>query len=45
LVLSLFNGIRTGSGAHPASYSLGTGGALAVVIKQSMREADSSRPW
>jgi len=35
--------VQTGSGAHPTSYPMGTGGAL-PRIKRPKREADSSPP-
>jgi hypothetical protein len=35
--------IQTGSGAHPASYPVGTGGVFPGV-KRPWREADNSHP-
>jgi hypothetical protein len=35
--------IQTGSGAHPASYRMGTG-ALSPGVKRLVREADHSSP-
>jgi hypothetical protein len=40
---SLLQTVQTGSEAHPASYSIGTG-ALSLWIKRSGREADHSSP-
>jgi hypothetical protein len=36
--------VQTGSGAHPRSYSKGTGGGLSLEVKRSGREADRSPP-
>jgi hypothetical protein len=43
---SLHHRIQTGSGAHPASYPMGTSGSLPEegVLKQLGREADHSPP-
>jgi hypothetical protein len=38
---SLFHSVQTGSGAHPASYTIGTG-ALSPGGKRQWREADHS---
>jgi hypothetical protein len=40
---SLFHGIQTSSGAHPASYPMGTGGSFPGVKWQG-HEADHSLP-
>jgi hypothetical protein len=40
---SLLHVVQTGSGAHPASYSMGTGGSFPGVKRQG-READHSPP-
>jgi hypothetical protein len=40
---SLIHVIQTGSGAHPASYPMGTG-ALPPGVKRPKREADHSPP-
>jgi hypothetical protein len=40
---SLFNRVQTGSGAHPASYPMGTGGSF-LWVKRPGREADHSPP-
>jgi hypothetical protein len=42
--LSLFQIVQTGSGVHPTSYPMGTGGAISPGVKQSEREADHSPP-
>jgi hypothetical protein len=42
-VLSLFQVIQTGSGAHPASYPMGTGGSF-LEVKRLEHEADHSPP-
>jgi hypothetical protein len=40
---SLLHSVQTVSGAHPASYSIGTGG-LSPGVKRPGREADNSPP-
>jgi hypothetical protein len=40
---SIHHRIQNGSGAHPASYPIGTG-ALSVGVKRPGREADHSPP-
>jgi hypothetical protein len=40
---SLFHSVQTGSGAHPASYTIGTG-ALPVGAKRQGRESGRSPP-
>jgi hypothetical protein len=40
---SLLHGVQTGSGAHPASYPMATGGSFSEV-KWQEREADHSLP-
>jgi hypothetical protein len=42
-LLSLHHRVQTGSGAHPASYPMGTR-ALSLGVKRSEREADHSPP-
>jgi hypothetical protein len=39
---SLRHRVHTGSGAHPASYSMGTGGSLSLGLKRPGRESDHS---
>jgi hypothetical protein len=39
-----FNVVQTGSGVHPTSYSMGTGGAISPGVKRPGREADHSPP-
>jgi hypothetical protein len=39
----LFHNVQTGSGAHPASFPLGTGGPL-LGVNRPGREADHSPP-
>jgi hypothetical protein len=39
---SLHHRVQIGSGAHPASYPIGTGGALSLGVKRPGREADHS---
>jgi hypothetical protein len=41
---SLFHVVRTGSGAHPAFYRMGTGGSFTRGVKRLEREADQSSP-
>jgi hypothetical protein len=41
--VSLHHRVQSGSGAHPASYPMGTR-ALSVVVKRLEREADHSPP-
>jgi hypothetical protein len=42
---SLHHRVQNGSGAHPASYPMGTGGgALSLGVKRPGREADHSPP-
>jgi hypothetical protein len=41
---SLLDRIQTGSGAHPAPYPMGTGGAISSGVKRLCREADHSPP-
>jgi hypothetical protein len=36
--------LQNGSGAHPVSYPMGTGGALSLGVKRPGREADHSPP-
>jgi hypothetical protein len=36
--------VRTGSGAHPASYPMGTGGSFPGGIARPGRDADHSPP-
>jgi hypothetical protein len=36
--------VQTGSGAHPDSYPMGTGGAVSPGVKRPGREADHSHP-
>jgi hypothetical protein len=36
--------VQTGSGAHPASYPIGTRGSLSLGVKRPGREADHSLP-
>jgi hypothetical protein len=37
---SLIHSVKTGFGAHPASYPMGTGGALSPGVKRQKLEAD-----
>jgi hypothetical protein len=39
---SLHHRVQNGSGAHPASYLMGTRGGLSLGVKRSGREADHS---
>jgi hypothetical protein len=41
---SLFHNVQTGSGAHPASYPVGTRGPLSPGVKRLGREAGHSPP-
>jgi hypothetical protein len=41
---SLNHRVQTGSGTHPASYLMGTGGVLYLGVKRPEREADHSPP-
>jgi hypothetical protein len=41
--LGLYHRVQNGSGAHPASYLMGTG-ALSLGVKRPGREADHSPP-
>jgi hypothetical protein len=41
--VSLLSSVQTGSGAHPASYPMDTGGSFPGV-KRPMREAEQSPP-
>jgi hypothetical protein len=41
---SLHHRVQTGSGAHPASYPIGTGGDLCLEVKRAECEADHSPP-
>jgi hypothetical protein len=41
---SLLHVVQTGSGVHPASYPMGTAGALSPEVKRPGREADHSPP-
>jgi hypothetical protein len=43
IIYSLLHHVQTGSGAHPASYSVGTGGSF-LGINRPGREADHSSP-
>jgi hypothetical protein len=43
MLFSLFHNAQTGSGAHPASCIMGTGGCFPEV-KRQRREADHSPP-
>jgi hypothetical protein len=43
VIFSLRHCVQTGSGAHPASYLMGTG-ALSLGVKRPGREADHSPP-
>jgi hypothetical protein len=36
--------VQNGSGIHPASYPMGTGGALSLGVKRPGREADHLPP-
>jgi hypothetical protein len=42
--VSLLRSVQTGSGAHTASYPMGTGGALSSGVKRPGHEADHSLP-
>jgi hypothetical protein len=41
---SLLRGVQTGSGAHPLSYQMGTGGPFIRGKKRPFREAGNSTP-
>jgi hypothetical protein len=41
---SLHHRVQNGSGAHPASYAMGTRGSFFLGVKRSRREADHSPP-
>jgi hypothetical protein len=41
---SLHHRVQNGSGAHPASYPMGTRGSLSLGVKRPGREADHSSP-
>jgi hypothetical protein len=41
---SLWDRVQAGSGAHPASYPMGAGGAVSLGVKRPGREADRSPP-
>jgi hypothetical protein len=41
--LSLLHNVQTGSGVHPTSYKMGTGGSFPGIERQG-READHSPP-
>jgi hypothetical protein len=41
---SLLHVVQIGSGSHPASYPMGTGGGLSQGVKLAGREADHSPP-
>jgi hypothetical protein len=43
IYFSLFHSVQIGSGAHPDSYTMGTGGSFPEV-KQPRSEADHSPP-
>jgi hypothetical protein len=42
--ISLLHSVQTGSGTHPSSYAMGTGGFFPRGVKQSGRETDHSPP-
>jgi hypothetical protein len=39
---SVSGSVQTGSGVHPDSYPMGTGGSISSVVKRPKREADNS---
>jgi hypothetical protein len=41
---AVLHSFQTGSGAHPASYPMGTGGSFPSGVKRQGREADPSPP-
>jgi hypothetical protein len=41
-IFSLHHRVQNGSGAHPASYPMGTRGGLSLGVKRAGREADHS---
>jgi hypothetical protein len=41
---SLYHRVQNTSGAHSASYPMGTGGAISLGVKRPGREADHSPP-
>jgi hypothetical protein len=44
-IFSLRHRVQTGSGAHPASHTEGTGGSFSGWIKRPGRESDHSFPF
>jgi hypothetical protein len=42
--ISLHHHVQNGSGAHPASYLMGTGGSFLGGVKRPGRDADYSPP-
>jgi hypothetical protein len=41
---SLLHSVQTGSEAHPAPYTMGTGGLFSLGVKRPGREVDHSPP-